>query len=93
MQACLRWILVGVIVKMNMTDNLTYSEQPYFVCNEGLILPLINESIWSREFRSVLYLVGLLWSFTAMAIIADTFMCAIEVITSKTTEVCLMKLI
>uniref|UniRef100_H2Z6F1 Calx-beta domain-containing protein n=1 Tax=Ciona savignyi TaxID=51511 RepID=H2Z6F1_CIOSA len=53
----------------------------------GLILPLINESIWSEGFRIFLYGVGLLWSFMAISIIADVFMCAIEVITSKTTEV------
>uniref|UniRef100_H2Z6E9 Calx-beta domain-containing protein n=1 Tax=Ciona savignyi TaxID=51511 RepID=H2Z6E9_CIOSA len=56
-------------------------------CNSGLILPLINESIWSEGFRIFLYGVGLLWSFMAISIIADVFMCAIEVITSKTTEV------
>uniref|UniRef100_H2Z6E5 Calx-beta domain-containing protein n=1 Tax=Ciona savignyi TaxID=51511 RepID=H2Z6E5_CIOSA len=58
-----------------------------FRCNSGLILPLINESIWSEGFRIFLYGVGLLWSFMAISIIADVFMCAIEVITSKTTEV------
>uniref|UniRef100_H2Z6F0 Calx-beta domain-containing protein n=1 Tax=Ciona savignyi TaxID=51511 RepID=H2Z6F0_CIOSA len=48
---------------------------------------MINESIWSEGFRIFLYGVGLLWSFMAISIIADVFMCAIEVITSKTTEV------
>lgn len=56
-----------------------------YSCNSGNILPLVNESQWSVGFRAFIYLVGLLWSFMFVAIIADTFMCAIEVITSKTT--------
>ena len=64
--------------------------QPEFTCSDiGILLPLINESIWGSGFRTILYLVGLLWSFMAIALVADAFMCAIEVITSQTTEVCL----
>jgi len=73
---------------LTMANNTTCPDQPFFTCDIGLILPLVNESIWSIEFRAILYLVGLLWSFMAVSILADTFMCAIEVITSQTTEVC-----
>ena len=58
----------------------------------GLFLPLVDETIWSLGFRAVLYFVGLVWSFTAVAIIADIFMCAIEVITSQTTTVNIVNL-
>lgn len=56
-------------------------------CGEkGLILPLTDERGWNQGFRAFLYLAGLLWSFFAVAIIADIFMCSIEVITSKTSK-------
>ncbi|XP_033630178.1 sodium/calcium exchanger 3-like [Asterias rubens] len=61
-------------------ENSTYLE-----C-KGLILPLTDESGWSHEFRVFIYLLGLLWSFFAIAIIADVFMVAIEVITSRTQK-------
>ena len=59
----------------------------YRCSGDGTILPLINESEWSNGFRAALYFIGLMWSFMAVALIADIFMCAIEVITSQTTEV------
>ena len=69
------------------TVNVTCG-QPEFNCSDvGILLPFINESIWSTGFRSFLYLIGLLWSFMAIALVADAFMCAIEVITSQTTHV------
>jgi solute carrier family 8 (sodium/calcium exchanger) len=51
----------------------------------GLLLPLFgnNEQNWPLALRDVLYLLGLLWSFVAVAIIADLFMGAIERITAK----------
>ena len=52
--------------------------------SEGtLLLPIVNESDWSKAVRIILYLVALVWSFTGVAIVADVFMCAIETITSK----------
>ena len=52
--------------------------------NEGtLLLPILNESEWSKAVRIIFYFVALIWSFTGVAIIADVFMCAIETITSK----------
>lgn len=58
-----------------------------YLCDEGLLLPLINESTWPKEGRAFLYCLGLLWCFLGVAIIADIFMCAIEKITSKTSIV------
>lgn len=54
---------------------------------DGLLLPLTDESGWPLEFRAFIYLVGLLWSFMGVAIVADVFMCAIEVITSRVQTV------
>ncbi|XP_041473930.1 sodium/calcium exchanger 3-like isoform X3 [Lytechinus variegatus] len=65
--------------------NDSSSEEDY--CSTlGLILPLTDESGWNHGFRSFIYLFGLLWSFMGVAIIADIFMCAIEVITSLTKK-------
>jgi solute carrier family 8 (sodium/calcium exchanger) len=58
-----------------------------YMCNEGLLLPAINERTWHPNVRCALYLVGLLWCFLAVAIVADIFMVAIERITSKTRPV------
>ena len=55
-------------------------------CN-GLLLPLFFEMTWGSELRAVLYLVGLVYSFLGVSIVADIFMCAIEKITSKTKKI------
>ncbi len=55
-----------------------------YTCSDALLMPVISEFTWSPEVRIVLYLMGLLWCFLAVAIIADVFMCSIERITSKT---------
>jgi len=54
------------------------------VGGHGLFLPLggDSEQRWSIELRQFLYLFGLLWCFVGVAIVADTFMAAIEKITS-----------
>ncbi|XP_072167708.1 sodium/calcium exchanger Calx-like [Diadema setosum] len=52
----------------------------------GIILPLTDESGWNLGFRTFIYLLGLLWSFMGVSIIADIFMCSIEVITSSTRK-------
>lgn len=54
---------------------------------KGMALPIFNEATWSRETRAVLYLIGLLYSFLGISIVADIFMCAIEKITSKTRKI------
>nr|KAG5703830.1 hypothetical protein BaRGS_031464 [Batillaria attramentaria] len=72
----------------NSTMNNTTAAagfDPYdYRCSEGLLLPAISEYTWSPGARGFLYLLGLLWCFFAVAIIADVFMCAIERITSAT---------
>jgi solute carrier family 8 (sodium/calcium exchanger) len=51
----------------------------------GIFLPLFPtaELEWPTGLRATLYLVGLLWTFLGVAIVADVFMAAIEVITSR----------
>lgn len=59
------------------------------VCGGGLLLPLggDGEQKWNKGLRLVLYLLGLLWSFMGVGIVADVFMGAIEAVTSKKKRV------
>lgn len=75
--------MTDVIVVGNQTVDLTV----YKCSSKGLLLPVVNEFTWSIEARAFIYLIGLLWIFMAVAIIADVFMCSIERITSKTTKI------
>ena len=73
-------------------SHLCYQQDPStFWCGpkdecaqKGILLPIFLEVTWPREARAVIYLVGLLYSFLGVSIVADIFMCAIEKITSKT---------
>merc|ERR1719348_49117 len=53
----------------------------------GLWLPIFNESTWAWQARTVLYFIGLMYSFLGISIVADLFMSAIEKITSKTKQI------
>jgi len=58
------------------------------ICNGDTILPLIPfENTWDLPTRGVLYLLFLGWLFLGVAISADCFMAAIEIITATTTTV------
>lgn len=54
----------------------------YTCADKGLLLPLVCEFTWPIWCRVVLYLLGLVWCFLGVAIVADIFMCSIEKITS-----------
>lgn len=56
-------------------------------CFSGIVLPFLEEHNWNPGVRATLYLLGLLYCFLGIAIVADTFMGAIETITSKTRKV------
>ena len=85
----------------NTTNSLCFeqnasdpSADPFVSCHpmhpcsdDGLILPLFFEETWPKSFRVIIYLVGLLYSFLGVSIVADIFMCAIEKITSKTKKI------
>ncbi|XP_014668058.1 PREDICTED: sodium/calcium exchanger 1-like, partial [Priapulus caudatus] len=61
---------------------------PNYNCSaKGLLLPIICEYTWTPATRAALYLIGLFYSFLGVAIVADIFMCSIEMITSKTTKI------
>ena len=71
--------------------NLTHESHwcgPKDECSQkGMILPIFNEVTWPIWLRIVLYFGGLLYSFVAVFIVADIFMCSIDSITSKTKEI------
>merc|ERR1739838_611094 len=71
--------------KPKMDDNSTVVSDNE--CALGYIFPLIDETNMPLVVRCILYFVGLIWSFLGVAIVADIFMCAIEVITSKSSTV------
>jgi solute carrier family 8 (sodium/calcium exchanger) len=50
----------------------------------GLIFPIFIEQTWSHWLKIVLYFFALCYSFIAVFIVADIFMCSIDAITSKT---------
>jgi len=53
-------------------------------CSSYILFPGYDH--WSQEARAFVFLFALLYSFLGVAIVADVFMGAIEVITSKTVE-------
>ncbi|CAM9804328.1 unnamed protein product, partial [Choristocarpus tenellus] len=59
------------------------------VGESGILLPLFGdaEQEWPKNIRALLYLIGLLWSFIGVGIVADVFMSSIEVITSQEKKV------
>ena len=64
---------------------------PKDTCSQkGIILPLFIEVTWPWWFRVVVYFSGLVYSFVAVNIIADIFMCSIDAISSKTKTVKVM---
>lgn len=69
-----------------MADNTSYVDH---FKGSAMILPLFeaSESQWNRYGRAIAYLLGLSYMFLGVNIIADVFMAAIEVITSKTKQI------
>ncbi|XP_066291717.1 sodium/calcium exchanger 1-like isoform X2 [Branchiostoma lanceolatum] len=63
----------------------------YFCSDKGIILPIFVEATWPIGLRAFLYLFAMLYCFMGVAIIADVFMCSIEVITSKTKTISMVK--
>ena len=68
-----------------MATNCTVCEE-YLCSDKGLLMPFVNEYTWPKEARVTIYIIGLLWSFMGVSIIADIFMQGIEAITSKTQK-------
>eukprot|EP00729_Bicosta_minor_P006365 gene6365-3715_t len=56
--------------------------------DSGVLFPLFNgENEWSESLRGVLYFVGMIYAFAGVSLYADTFMCAIEAITSSSRTI------
>lgn len=79
---CYKW---AEGLDQNVTEQFCHPMHP--CSDDGLLLPIFFEDTWPVNFRIVIYLVGLLYSFLGVSIIADIFMCAIEKITSKTKTI------
>ena len=76
---------MGGAASVNATASLLVENYKCSKLNEStLLLPFLNESTIPYGSRIVMYFIALLWMFMGVAIGADLFMCAIEVITSKT---------
>ena len=65
----------------------TCNVDDYKCADAGLLMPFVNEYTWSIGARATIYIIGLLWSFMGVSIIADMFMEAIETITSKKQKI------
>lgn len=73
---------MGTMIKLYEDDA---ADADYSKCESFILLP--GENLWSRSARGGLYLFALLYTFLGIAIVADIFMNAIEVITSEEKEV------
>jgi solute carrier family 8 (sodium/calcium exchanger) len=66
--------------------DLIENEKP--PCSGGMFLPFVpGEFMWGPEAHALIFFLMMGFSFLGIAIIADVFMAAIEVITSKTNKV------
>lgn len=69
------------------------SDSTEFMCDAGMWLPFLGELnedgtlAWPRGLLMVLYLVGMLWMFLGVGIVADMFMAGIETVTSVTKTI------
>ncbi|XP_071963561.1 sodium/calcium exchanger 1-like isoform X2 [Antedon mediterranea] len=73
----------------NTNDNST-TDTNKVVCKDGVFIPMWNPTdvaLSDKVGRAIVYFLGLIFMFLGVSIIADRFMSAIEVITSKEKEV------
>ena len=75
-----------------LVENCTMEAEK---CKDGLFLPMWlpqgNLSAGDKAARAVVYLLSMVYMFLGVSIVADRFMAAIEVITSKEKEVVIKK--
>ena len=102
-----RYFFVGVLLAVlflqisdasNVADETTADDSnstEQIVCKDGVMLPLwlpqTNLSVWDKTARAIVYFAAMAFMFLGVSIIADRFMAAIEVITSKEKEVTIRK--
>lgn len=76
---------------MSHGNTSAYPWGPPDVCPGGLILPILDERLWPKTVRVVVYLFTLLYFLLGISIVTDVFMTAIDKITSHTKKVYLAK--
>ncbi|XP_064624079.1 sodium/calcium exchanger 1-like isoform X3 [Lineus longissimus] len=87
-----------IVATTGHVDNDTQKEECTRVakpCVNGLLLPawkpIGNLSAGDKAARAIVYMAGMVFMFLGVSIIADRFMAAIEVITSKEKEITVKK--
>uniref|UniRef100_A0A2K6UPM6 Solute carrier family 8 member A2 n=1 Tax=Saimiri boliviensis boliviensis TaxID=39432 RepID=A0A2K6UPM6_SAIBB len=78
----------------NDSDTSTGGCQGSYRCQPGVLLPVWepdDPSLGDKAARAVVYFVAMVYMFLGVSIIADRFMAAIEVITSKEKEITITK--
>lgn len=84
--------LIGASADLDGNDTCTTESEP---CKDGLIIPRWeptgNLSIGDKLARATVYFVLMVYLFLGVSIVADRFMAAIEVITSKEKDVVVKK--
>jgi len=78
--------------KGNMILEYDHALDAEKLCEGGMFLPFIpGEMMWGKTFHIIIYFFLMVFSFLGIAIIADVFMAAIEVITSKEKTLTIME--
>jgi len=78
--------------KGNMLLQFNHDEDASLICEGGMFLPFVpGEMLWGKTAHIVIYFLLMIFSFLGIAIIADVFMAAIEVITSKEKTITVME--
>lgn len=73
------------------TNVSLYPWGPPDICPPGIILPLVDERLWSLTSRTIIYFVLLIYFFFGIAILTSVLLSAIEEITSTTKKVYVSK--
>ena len=92
-----RLLLVGLLLifALQETSAAKNCTAKASACSEGIFLPMWtpqgNLSVGDKAARATVYFAAMVFMFLGISIIADRFMAAIEVITSKEREVTIKK--
>lgn len=88
-------LLVSILLCLVDAGNIDNNQTEGLQCRPGLLLPvwepLTNLATGDIIARGIIYFVGLVYMFVGVSIVADRFMAAIEVITSKEKDVVIKK--
>lgn len=85
----LEFIPVSLATSLNATEAVCSLNST--ACTDGMLLqawsPIRNLSTGDKVARAIVYFVSMIYMFLGVSIVADRFMAAIEVITSKEKEI------